>query len=75
MSKLLRIKLSQAVSGVGGESELLVYFGDRCKLEGMFASGWVKIPASLVPQAGVLVMPGIVADVEASNMILSVSEI
>lgn len=67
MSKLLGIKLSLHVAGVGGKPETLVCSRYRCKLEGTHASGWVGVCVSLVPV-------GVGKDV-ASAVILNVSEL
>lgn len=73
MSERLRVKSSLSVAGVHGETEPWVSSEDRHKQEGMCASGWVRLPASLVLM-GVPVILGVGADVVASPVILGVSE-
>lgn len=73
MSGLLEVKLSLGVEGVSGEPELWVCCGHRYKAEGMCASGWAEVPASLVSVV-VAVMMDVGADVVVSSVILGMSE-
>lgn len=74
MSELLGVKLSQDVTGVGGEPELWVCSGHRCKLNGTYASGWAWVCVFLF-LVGIPVSLCVRKDVVASTVILSVSEL
>ena len=71
--ELLGVKLSLGVAGVVREPEPWICYGHRCKLEGTGTSGWAGVSVSLV--SVVPVSLGVVKDVVASTMILSVSEL
>lgn len=74
MSELLGIKLSQGVAGEGKEPEPWVCSRNWYKLEGTHASAWAGVCFSLVP-VGVPITLGVVKDIVAPTVILSVSEI